>query len=129
LLVSLGASGVIGQVVGGFVLMYSRTLQPGDYVRIGEDEGTVEEIGFLATRIRTPKREIVNVPNAILLSTTSKNYSALAGKDGVIAATAVTIGYDTPWRQIHAMLQEAARRTPGVGEAPAPFVLVCMTPL
>jgi small-conductance mechanosensitive channel len=123
LLMSLGASGVIGQVVGGFVLMYSRALQPGDYVRIGEDEGTVEAIGFLATKIRTPKRVAINIPNALLLSATSKNYSAQSGKDGVIIPTSVTIGYNTPWRQVHAMLQEAAKRTPGAAGPPAPFVL------
>jgi small-conductance mechanosensitive channel len=123
LLVSLGGSGVIGQVVGGFVLMYTRALKPGDYVRVGEDEGVVEEIGFLSTTIRTPKREQINVPNAMLLSMTSKNYSSLAGNEGVIVRTAVTIGYDTPWRQVHAMLLEAAKRTPAVCGPPAPYVL------
>jgi len=123
LLVSLGASGVIGQVVGGFVLMYSRALEPGDYVRIGEDEGVVEEIGFLSTTIRTPRVEKINVPNALLLSATSKDYSALAGADGVILPATVTIGYSTPWRQVHAMLQEAAARTPAVCGPPEPFVL------
>lgn len=123
LLVSLGGSGVIGQVVGGFVLMYTRALKPGDYVRVGEDEGVVEEIGFLSTTIKTPWREQINVPNAMLLSMTSKNYSSISGSDGVIAAAAVTIGYDTPWRQVHAMLLEAAKRTPAVCGPPAPYVL------
>ena len=123
LLVSLGASGVIGQVFGGCILMYTRTLEPGDFVRLGDDEGVVEEIGFLSTTIMTMKRERINVPNALLLSNSSKNYSSLAAHEGVITSTTVTIGYDAPWRQVHAMLQEAAARTPAVCGPPAPFVL------
>ncbi|MFN0186447.1 MAG: mechanosensitive ion channel protein MscS, partial [Aquabacterium sp.] len=37
--------------------------------------------------------------------------------------TTVTIGYATPWRQVHAMLLEASRRTPGLVADPAPFVV------
>jgi len=39
-----------------------------------------------------------------------------------VVDTTVTIGYDTPWRQVHAMLIEAALRTPGVLADPAPRV-------
>ena len=51
------------------------------------------------------------------------NYSAKARERGLILHTAVTIGYDTPWRQVHAMLLTAARRTPGLLAEPEPFVL------
>jgi small-conductance mechanosensitive channel len=41
---------------------------------------------------------------------------------GFIVDTTVTIGYDTPWRQVEAMLTEAARRTPGILDNPSPHV-------
>ncbi len=122
LLISFGSSGVISQAASGVILVYSRAFRPGDYVHIGEIEGTVESIGILSTKIRTNKRELVNIPNSVLTTSTTKNYSSLVGDKGVILHTSVTIGYDTPWRQIHAMLLEAADRTAELRKEPKPFV-------
>ncbi|MCU0792879.1 MAG: mechanosensitive ion channel family protein [Opitutaceae bacterium] len=123
LLFSLGSSSVIGQFTSGLVLMYSKALRSGEYVNIGDREGTVESLGFLSTKICSPKNEEFHIPNTVILATTIKNYSRLAGTGGLYASTCVTIGYDTPWRQVHALLLEAARRTPGLLAEPPPFVL------
>jgi small-conductance mechanosensitive channel len=123
LLVSLGASSVVGQFTGGLVLMYSKALKPGEYVRAGESEGTVTSVGFLSTKILTPWREEIHLPNLMLLNTALKNYSRVADEKGVIIKTSVTIGYGTPWRQVHGLLLEAAKRTAGLGQQPVPFVL------
>ena len=61
--------------------------------------------------------------NAVLVGSAISNYSRLAEPDGAIVGTTVTIGYDAPWRQVHAMLVLAADRTPGVRSEPRPFVL------
>jgi small-conductance mechanosensitive channel len=122
-LVSLGASGVVGQFTSGLVLMYSRALKPGDFVRVGDHEGTVIALGFLSTKLLTKKNEEVYVPNTVLMSTTMKNFSRRAQTEGVILYTTITIGYSAPWRQVHAMLLEAAKRTPGLLQQPPPFVL------
>ena len=123
LLVSLGSAGVIGQFTSGLVLMYSHALKPGEYVQIGEHEGTVGTLGFLSTKIRTKKNEEVHVPNTVILSTTVKNYTRLAKTANVLLYTTVTIGYNVPWRQVHAMLLEAADRTTGLLKQPIPFVM------
>ena len=123
LLVSLGSAGVIGQFTNGLVLMYSHALKPGEYVQIGEHEGTVGTLGFLSTKIRTKKNEEVHVPNTVILSTTVKNYTRLAKTANVLLYTSVTIGYNTPWRQVHTMLLEAADRTAGLMKQPIPFVM------
>jgi len=123
LLVSLGSAGVVGQFTSGLVLMYSRALKPGEYVQIGEHEGTVGTLGFLSTKIHTKKNEEVHVPNTVILSTTVKNYTRLAKTAGVLLYTTVTIGYNTPWRQVHAMLLEAVNRTTGLLKHPIPFVM------
>jgi small-conductance mechanosensitive channel len=124
LVISLGSSGVVNQAMSGLVLMYSRALKPGDYVRVADTEGVVAELGLLSTKICTNKRELVTIPNGVVVGTTTKNYSRLAadGGSGVILHTSVTIGYDTPWRQVHALLLAAAERTPGLRRDPAPFV-------
>jgi small-conductance mechanosensitive channel len=123
LMMSIGASGVVNQAVSGLMLMYTRALKPGEFVQIGETEGTVKSIGFLATRIETVRHEEINIPNALIASSVTRNYSRLAADGGVWIPTKVTIGYDTPWRQVHAMLALAAERTEGISKSPPPRVL------
>ncbi|MCQ9375517.1 mechanosensitive ion channel family protein [Methyloversatilis sp. XJ19-13] len=123
LMLSLGASSIVGQVLSGFSLMYSRSLRPGEYVKAGDTEGTVMNIGLFATRIHTGMGEEVSIPNAVMFSQPVRNFSRLVTDGHFVVHTTVTIGYATPWRQVHAMLLEAARRTPGVAQTPSPYVL------
>ena len=123
LVVSLGSTGLVNQVMSGFVVIYSRAMRTGDWVRIGDVEGRVKEIGVLSTKLSTVRREEVAIPNAVLVGTATTNYTSLAGADGPLVTTAVTIGYDAPWRQVHALLEQAASRTPGVRGSPEPRVL------
>ncbi len=122
LMLSIGASGIVGQAASGLILMYTRTFRMGEYVQIGEHEGTIVEMGMFTTRIRTGLGEELTVPNTFALSMVSKNYSRAVKGAGFVLDTTVTIGYDAPWRQVHAMLIEAAGRTPGVLSVPAPHV-------
>ncbi len=122
LMVSIGASGIVGQAASGLILMYTRTFRPGEYVRIGEHEGTIVEMGMFTTRIRTGLGEELTVPNSYALGMVAKNYSRTVKGVGFILDTTVTIGYDAPWRQVEAMLIEAAHRTPGVLSTPSPHV-------
>ncbi len=123
LILTVGSSGLVSQAMSGLVLMYARSLKPGEYVLVNGIEGTVTELGLLSTKIRTLKEEEVTIPNSVLVSTMTRNYSRLTEPTGLILHTSVTIGYDTPWRQVHAMLIMAAKRTAGVREDSAPFVL------
>ncbi len=123
LMVSIGSSAVIGQLASGYMIMYSRTLRVGDYVKAGEIEGTVWQLGLFATRIRTLKKETVTIPNAVLAGQITKNYSQSTDPNGIVLGTSITIGYDTPWRQVEGLLLLAAERTPGLKKEPAPWVL------
>jgi small-conductance mechanosensitive channel len=122
-LVSLGSSGLVNQAMAGISLMYSRALKPGDYVLVSGAEGTVTSFGLLAVKIMTRAKEEVTIPNAVVLGNITMNYSRPDSKDGVILHTSVTIGYDAPWRQVHAMLVAAAEKTPGLRREPKPFAL------
>lgn len=122
LMISLGASSVVGQAAAGLILTYTRTLRTGEYVRVGEHEGTVGEVGMFTTTIRTGLGEVLTIPNSAITGAVTKNYSRAVHGPGYVVDTVVTIGYDTPWRQVEAMLLEAARRTEGVLDRPAPFV-------
>jgi small-conductance mechanosensitive channel len=122
LAVSIGASSLVGQAVSGLILTYTRAFRPGEYVRIGDTEGTVVGMGAFATRVRTGLGEEVLVPNNLGLQNSTKNFSRSTPGAGFMINSGVTIGYSTPWRQVHAMLEEAARRTPGIASDPAPYV-------
>ncbi|WP_420793360.1 mechanosensitive ion channel family protein [Pseudomonas rubra] len=122
LMISLGATSVVGQAAAGLILTYTRTLRPGEYVRIGDYEGTVTELGMFTTTIRTGLGEVLTLPNSMITGAVTKNYSRVVQGQGYVVDTTVTIGYDTPWRQVEAMLLEAARRTEGVLETPKPQV-------
>ncbi len=123
LMLSIGASGVVNQAVSGLMLMYTKALRPGEFVQIGDTEGTVTSVGFLTTRIETLRNVEVTLPNAYLAGNVTRNLSRLAASGGMRLTTAVTIGYDTPWRQVHAMLTMAAERTSRIAREPAPRVL------
>ena len=122
LVISLGSTGIVNQLMSGLMLMYSRALREGDFVKVGDVEGTVLELGMLSTKVRTRFREEVTVPNAVVISHETFNYSRNP-EEGVTVNTVVTIGYDTPWRQVHAMLEQAAAKTEGVRDKPMPVVL------
>jgi small-conductance mechanosensitive channel len=122
LMISIGGASVVGQAASGLILMYSRAIRAGEYVRIGDSEGTVRELGMFATRLLNAGGEEVVLPNSYVLNQTTHNMSRMA-QGGIALDATVTIGYDTPWRQVHAMLEEAARRTEAVLEQPAPTIL------
>ena len=122
LIVSLGSSGIVTQMMSGITLTYSRALRVNDFVRIGDVEGTVTHLGSLSAKIKTLRNEEVTIPNAVVVGNQIINYSRLAGSEGVYVGTSVTIGYDVPWRQVQALLLEAAGRTDGVRSTPPPRV-------
>jgi small-conductance mechanosensitive channel len=125
LMVSLGSSGIVSQLLGGLVVVYTRAFSVGEYVKIGEYEGTVTEIGALAAKVMTRRREEITIPYSVLVSSPTTNYSREAktlGK-GARVATKIAIGYDAPWRQVEALLKEAAARTSTVLAEPPPLVL------
>ncbi len=123
LMLSIGSSGIVNQAVSGLMLMYTRALRPGEFVQIGETEGTVRSVGFVNTRIETLRHEEVSIPNAVIAGTVTRNFSRLAGDGGIRVPTKVTIGYDAPWRQVRALLLMAAERTQSIARSPEPRVL------
>ena len=123
IIISLGSSGVMNQIMSGLMVTYSRAVRVGDFVRIGDVEGTVTHLGSLSTKLTTPKNEEITIPNAVVVSHSTTNFSRNARDLGVMIPTSVTIGYDVPWRQVEALMLLAAERTPGLRDNPKPAVL------
>lgn len=122
-LLSLGSTGAVANLVAGTLLTYSRSFQIGDRVRIGDTLGDVVMRTLLVTKIRTSYNVEVTIPNSKVMSGDVLNYSTIARTQGVILRTTITIGYDVPWRRVHELLVSAALSTEGIEKEPAPFVL------
>ena len=124
LVFSLGSPSVIGNMVAGQSLAFRRAFKIGDRVKIGEHVGDVAQMRLLSTYLRSPKNEEIVIPNQLIVNSEVVNFSTLArNSSGLILHTIVGIGYQTPWRQVEAMLLEAAARTPELLKQPPPFVL------
>jgi small-conductance mechanosensitive channel len=122
-LFSLGSSSFIANMIAGMAMTYRGTFKDGDLIKVGEVVGRVEGVKLMVTRLRTAKNESVILPNSTILNNEVTNYSQQAQTQGLILHSMVGIGYDAPWRQVEAMLLEAAARTEGLKTEPRPFVL------
>lgn len=123
LLFSLGSTSVIANIVSGIVITYMRPFKMGDRIKMGEFTGNVIEKTPLVTRIKTPKNEIITIPNGAIMNAQTVNYTHSANEYGLILYATIRMGYDLPWRKAHELLIEAAEKTPLVLVTPKPFVL------
>lgn len=123
LIISLGSSTVIGNIIAGLVITYMRPFKLGDRIKLNDTTGDIIEKTPLVTRIRTPKNEVVTVPNSFIMSSHTVNYTTSAREYGLIIHSEVSIGYDVPWQTVNKLLIDAALNTPGVVDDPRPFVL------
>ena len=122
-LFSLGSSAFLANLIAGYTMTYRRAFHPGDRIKVGDLMGDVVEVGLMVTHLRSVKNEELVVPNSLILNSNLINYSSLSREHGLILHTTVGIGYETPWRQVEAMLLVAAERTSGLLREPAPFIL------
>jgi small-conductance mechanosensitive channel len=120
---SLGSSSAISNMIAGYMITYRRAFKAGDRVKIGDMIGDIIETRLQVTHLRSVKNEELVIPNSLILSSQVLNYSSLARTEGLILHTEVGIGYETPWRQVEALLIAAAERTPGLAREPSPFIL------
>ena len=124
IIVSLGSSSIIGNVMAGMVMTYMRPFHVGDFIKYGDTEGFVIEKTMLVTRIRTRKNDVITIPNSNLMTSQTSNYTFAAQNFGIVVHTKVTIGYDVRWQEIRQLLLDAAHATKGLRQHPEPFVLV-----
>jgi small-conductance mechanosensitive channel len=125
LLISLGSTSVISNLVSGSVLIYTRAFRVGDRIKIGDISGKVLETTLLVTRILTPTNVIISIPNSQISSSSIENFSFgyRELKQPLIFRTPVYLGYEVPWREAYQALSQAALRTEGMLKSPSPFVL------
>ena len=122
-MVSLGSNSVIANLLAGVFVIYRRSTNIGDRIKIGEHVGDVVQIKLMETHIKSIKNELISIPNAQLLNSEVINYSSKIDGRGLLLHTTVGIGYEEPQEKIEAMLIKAAHLTAGLKKSPEPFVL------
>jgi small-conductance mechanosensitive channel len=122
-MVSMGSNSVIANALSGMFVIYRRSTNIGDRIKIGEHVGDVVQIKLMETHIKSIKNELISIPNAQLLNSEVINYSTKIDGRGLLLHTTVGIGYEEPQDKIEAMLVEAANRTRSLLKSPEPFVL------
>jgi small-conductance mechanosensitive channel len=122
-LLALGSTGSIANMISGISLIYMKLYRIGDVVTIADIRGVVVERSTLVTRLKTPKNVEISIPNSMIISNHIINYTALSKESGLILHTSVTIGYDVPWRKVEELLIKAAQETEAIEKSPEPFVL------
>lgn len=123
LMVSFGSNTVVSNMMAGLFVIYRRSTNIGDRIKVGDQVGDVVEIKMMETLIKSVKNEMVSIPNAQLLNSEVINYSRKIDGRGLLVHTTVGIGYEEPQDKVEAMLIEAANRTRDLKKSPAPFVL------
>lgn len=123
ILVSFGSTGVVSNVMAGAVLTYTNAFKFGDRIKIGEAVGDIVEKNLFVTKVRTPKNEVISIPNGTIMTSNIINYSTMAREKQLILYTSVTIGYEAPWKDVEACLMAAAAESYGLLKEPKPFIL------
>ena len=123
LIISLGSSTLIANLMAGLVITFMRPFRVGDRIKLNDTTGDIIEKTPLVTRVKTPKNEIVTIPNSFVMSSMTTNYSSSANEYGLIIHTDVTFGYEVPWEQVHQLMIESALETNLILKDPKPFVL------
>jgi MscS family membrane protein len=109
---ALAAKDVAANIFGSFTILLDRPFQIGDWVTIGNVDGTVESVGMRSTRVRTFYNSLITVPNSELISTSVDNWGERKYRR---IKTTLSIAYDTPPEKIDAFcegIRELIRKHP-----------------
>lgn len=104
--VALAAQKTLENVIGGISLILDKVVLVGDTLRVGNIEGTVEDLGLRSTRIRTSDRTVVSLPNGQIANMTLENLST---RDKFWFHPVLALDYATAQVQLKAVLEEIRR--------------------
>ena len=118
LALSLAVQGALTNVVGGITLLTTHPFKAGDYIELGDQAGTVVEVGVTYTKLQTADNKTICIPNSTAASAQITNFSAAGTRRMELTVSA---SYDSPVETVKAALLRAAN-TPTTLFTPAPFV-------
>lgn len=121
LAISLAAQNFLSNVAGGLQLITSQPFQVGDFVETGGCSGTVQEIGLFYTKLTSPDKKLIQLPNSSIVASNIINYSTEPNRR---VDWKVNVSYDSPQELVVQTLKELVARTDRVLAEPEPQVRV-----
>ncbi|MDR1789555.1 MAG: mechanosensitive ion channel family protein [Opitutaceae bacterium] len=100
---ALAAQDTLANLFGAVVVAMDQPFRPGDYVKIGDNAGTVEDIGLRSTKLRTPQKSVVVIPNKTVAAEAINNFSRM-GQRRVEQTLGLT--YDTTPEKMEQILAD-----------------------
>ena len=117
--VSLAMQGALGNLIGGFILLLFKPIKAGEYVKIGDNEGTVKSIGAFYTEIVTIDNRLVHLPNGTLTNTAIVNFT----REGTRRLDLTfSVGYESDMDQVYEVLNRVVSEEKAIRPDPAPTV-------
>jgi small-conductance mechanosensitive channel len=110
LALGFGMQNTVANLMGGVSLAVDKPFRPGDRIMVGEYWGTVQTIGLRSTKILTPRKEVVIVPNKIMEEREIWNYTMFSSEYRLDVP--ITIPYSADWRKAEEVLQSVADEHP-----------------
>jgi small-conductance mechanosensitive channel/CRP-like cAMP-binding protein len=115
----LALQGVLGNILAGLSLHFTRSFSRGDWVKVGEIEGVIMETNWRETRILDRASNMIVLPNSTVASGTITNFSQPDKRTAITIP--LKIGYESAPSIVLGTLKEAAREVPDVLGVPAPI--------
>jgi len=117
--VSLAMQGVLGNLIGGFILLLFKPIRVGEYVKIGDNEGTVQAIGAFYTELATIDNRHINLPNGTLTNTAIVNFT----REGTRRLELIfSVSYESDMDQVYEVLNRVVSEETALLTDPAPTV-------
>ena len=117
IVIGMAARQTLGAILAGFVLMFSRPFEVGDWVEIGDHEGTVTEISIMSTRIRSFDGEVITMPNDAVRSTSIVDRSR---RSRLRIEVEVGVDYATDIDRAASVIEGAVAGVDDVADRPEP---------
>lgn len=117
--IGLALQGSLSNFAGGFIILLLRPFKVGDYIKTGQFEGSVEQIGAFYTSLTTVDNKLVLIPNGTLSNGTLINYSA---KDTRRVDLIFSAGYECDILKVRSVLKEIVSKNKLIIDYPEPFV-------
>ncbi len=119
--IGLALQGAVGNLVGGFILLILRPIKAGEYVRIGDSEGTVQVVGVYYTELVTPDNKHMSLPNGSLTNTPITNFSRLGTRRLDLT---FSVDYSSDMDTVYRVLNELVEKQKDVLKDPAPQIVL-----
>lgn len=121
---ALAAKDSVSNIFGSMMIIFDHPFQVGDWIKAGEMEGVVEEVGFRSTKIRTFAKTLISVPNNIIANTALDNYSRMPKRRIRLTVGITYATTPTQMREAVARIRELLKTHPAIDQE---FFLVNFT--